>query len=250
MVVDQARAIVGPAVKAIRSLSRRTIALMVLGALLSHCLVDFDRMKLKALNRVVPESMEDLVVFSEDPRAEKAAVVGKYMLYFKTAVKILPKAASAHGMLGYCFYYQGDKDKALRYYRKAVALEPDFFWFYYDLGVMYLDRGMCRQAALVLEKAVAASPENTLRFMHASKIYITLTKHAADLKYDLERSLFGGYRDAYDILALCYYNLKEYDKILYVLERSIRLKLHDRAFLYDYGDLRRFARTKYLVRIF
>ena len=249
MAVDRARAKTA-ALKALRFLSRRTITLVALGVLLSHWLVDFDRMKLKALNRVVPGSMEDLVVFARDPQPDRKAIVGKYVLYFKTAANILPKAAAAQGMLGYCSYYLGDRDKALWHYRKAVVLNPDFFWFYYNLGVIYLEQGLYRQATLVLEKAIASSPENALVFMHASKIYITLTKYAADLKYDLDRNLFGGYRDAYDMLALCYYNLKEYDKILYILEKSIRLKLHDRAFLYDYGDLSRFARTKYLVRIF
>ncbi|MCA9399117.1 MAG: tetratricopeptide repeat protein, partial [Candidatus Omnitrophica bacterium] len=48
-----------------------------------------------------------------------------------------PKDSSAYGMIGYAYYLLGDTDQAIKYYEKAADLEPEFFWYAFNLGTLY-----------------------------------------------------------------------------------------------------------------
>ncbi len=129
-----------PIFKILNFIFRRTIILFLALIVFSRILVDTDKMKIKELNRVVPASMDDLVKFHQDPSKENKVLLEKYVLYFKTAVKVLTKSAAAHGMLGYCYYHLGSISKAVESYKKASAVEPKFFWFRHSLGTIYFQQ--------------------------------------------------------------------------------------------------------------
>jgi tetratricopeptide (TPR) repeat protein len=215
----------------------RTAILFIIAALLFYFLVDSERMKLKALNRVVPQSMEILADFNQHPSKEQSGILQGYTLFFKTTSKILPNSAAAHGMLGYCYYYSGHQRKALDSYRKAAALHPTFFWFQYNLAVIYFEQGLYGPAAEVLEKAVACRPEDAIVFTNVSKIYRDLNHYAEDLGYDSQNGLVAGYRYAHELLAKCYYHLGKYREIFVILENAARLRLHPQDELYYYSGL-------------
>ena len=190
-----------------RYLSSRAIVLYLIAFGLFHWLVDLDRMKIKLINRVVPASTEDLVLFSLNPASKDPAILDKYLLYFKTTVKVLDKSAAAHGLLAYCEYYRGNKNKAIGEFRKAIAINPEFFWFQYDLGVIYFLQGDFKNAQEVLGKAVNSRPEGTFIFINVSRIYKDLNNYAAEAGYNTEDSLRDGYHNAREMLMLCEYHL-------------------------------------------
>ena len=186
---------------------RRTLVLFVAAGLLSWGLVDLDKMKVKMINRVVPESNRDLVAFSLNPTASDTTRLQKYLLYFKTVVKILPDSAAAHALLGYCYYYTGDVPRARDHLRRASEINPQFFWYLYDLGVSYYRQGLYQQAMPFLEKAMACHPEETLLLIRVSKIYKELDAYAVELGYNTEQGLKEGYHHVYELLLLCRYNM-------------------------------------------
>ncbi|MBI4308898.1 MAG: tetratricopeptide repeat protein [Candidatus Omnitrophica bacterium] len=185
----------------------RTIILFVAAFLLSHWLVDTERMKVKTINRVVPASMREMIEFSLSPKGKNPAVLKKYLLYFKTVAKILPRSAVAQAMVGYCHYYLGDVPKAQEFFNKAIKITPNFFWFHYDLGVIYFRQGLYPQAAQALEKAIACPPQETMVYLNMSKIYKGLDSEAAQLGYNTEKGLAEGYRNANEMLMLHRYHL-------------------------------------------
>ena len=219
-------------------IGRRTIILFLAAYLLSNWLINFDVMKLKSLNRVVPESMEDLVAFSLNPDSAKAGNLQKYIPFFKTAIESLSnKSAAARSMLGYCYFYLGDTQKAIKQYEEARGINPKFFWTYYNLGVIQFKQGKYAEAAVILEKALMCEPAETLMFINVSKIYKDLNYYAANQGYDTEKGLRNTYRDVHELLAKCYYHLKQYNRVLVILDNSGRLNLHDKKDLYYYSGL-------------
>jgi type IV pilus assembly protein PilF len=60
--------------------------------------------------------------------------------------------------LGWAYFNKGQYDKAIHYYKKALALAPDFFIALRGLGRTYLETGKPQEAISYFEKAAAANP--------------------------------------------------------------------------------------------
>ena len=186
-----------------RFLLTRTAVLLAAAALLSAGLVNYSTMRIKMLNRVVPASVEDLALFFLNPDKASPPNWDKYILYFRTAAKVMPGFSAPNAMMGYCYFYKGDLAKAAGYYRLARAQTPTFFWFHYNLGVIYYRQGRYEEAAAVLKKAVSCRPEDAIVFINVSKIYRDLNRAATDAGYDPEEGLVEGYRNAQQMILAC-----------------------------------------------
>lgn len=64
-----------------------------------------------------------------------------------------PSSALAYKETGYAYYHLGDREKALHYYRKALALEDDADT-YYSMGVILDGKGEFREAAKYFSNAL------------------------------------------------------------------------------------------------
>jgi tetratricopeptide (TPR) repeat protein len=224
-------------IAAIKFVFTRTVILVLGIALLSLWLVDFDRMKLKALNRVVPASITELAQYVLDPKPEKKDVLVKYLPYFKTMSVTVKKSSTAFSMLGYTYSMLGDQNKAEKSYLKAISIHPSFFWFYYSLGVIYFNEGRYDKAVDTLQKAAACRMEDALIFINVSKFYKDMNEELSELGYDPQDGLMDGYRRTHELLAKSYYRLQKYKEAFIILENSARLGLHPQSTLYYYSGL-------------
>ena len=224
---------------------KRAIVLIAAVAILSHFLVNMDRMRMKTINNVVPGApLGELTAFSKNPSIGPNPVLEQYVLYFRTLANLLPKFSVAYGMAGYCYYYLGDTDKAISAYRQAIRFNPQFFWFYYNLGLIYYQQGKYDQAAGIFKKAIATHPDDAMLFMNTARIYIDLTKDALKSDHAIKQ-LLAGYRNAYELLVLCDIHLKEYKEVLYIIENSSRLGLHTKDIIYYYSGWAYFGMKDY-----
>jgi len=71
----------------------------------------------------------------------------------------VPKAAVELYEKGLEFGRQGETDKAIELFKKAIELYPNFGLALNELGVQYLKRGALDSAAEALQKVIALSPE-------------------------------------------------------------------------------------------
>ncbi len=51
-----------------------------------------------------------------------------------------------YGDLGFCYYYLGNDEAAIRSYQAAIDLEPRFYMYHYDLGLIYYHQGKAQKA--------------------------------------------------------------------------------------------------------
>jgi Flp pilus assembly protein TadD len=65
----------------------------------------------------------------------------KALDYFKKAIALDPRYPSAYNGLGSALKMAGDADGAIKNWKKAVELQPDFGFPLYNLGLTYLARG-------------------------------------------------------------------------------------------------------------
>ncbi|GAP99576.1 protein kinase [Leptolyngbya sp. NIES-2104] len=78
---------------------------------------------------------------------------------FETALKWNDRSAIAHNNLALSCYYLGDDDCAIAHYTRAIALSPDYWEAYYNLGAIYDRQERYDLASVQYLKAANGSPE-------------------------------------------------------------------------------------------
>ena len=101
------------------------------------------------LNPSNTRTLNNLAVMSKN-----TGDIQKYIQYLDKALETNPDDAEAYSQFGE--YYRGKKDyiTAENYYQKAAKLDPNFFYNYYNLAVLYLETNEKQKAKECLEKCL------------------------------------------------------------------------------------------------
>ncbi len=140
----------------------------------------------------------DLLVLEKPGNAIGKDEIRKFESYFRQITRFYPAMAEAHAMRGFCLYHLGQGKQALLAYQKAIVLNPEFLWFYYDAGMICLNQGDHGQAAQYFQKALMTQPQITMAVISRSKIFNDILAKSppldmgARLKQGYELSMFFG----------------------------------------------------------
>lgn len=128
---------------------------------------------LAVLNRLRPESVEPLV-----DNTFSTIKLDDYSRYYKKVTEVLPDLADAFGLYGYTLYRQGKTQEAKDAYQNAVKLDPDFFWFHYNLGLLYFHDQQFEKAAESMRKGLSVDKITTFTFIiNSPRLYLPLILH-------------------------------------------------------------------------
>ena len=89
-------------------------------------------------------------------------------------------------------------DQAIAFYKKAIEKEPDCFWFYHNLALIYFKNGRKNEALTVGIQAIKLDPKATFQYMQRpSAIHPPLQTYAMPSSYNNNTAAFvrGGYAD-------------------------------------------------------
>ena len=127
--------------------------------------------------------------------------------------------------MAFCNFYSEEKEKAAENFQRALALNQDFFWYYYNLGIISLERSNYQGAAIYFNKAVAQNPKKTLLYIVGSKIYRDILR-LSDIKAAPDQELNKGIRRARELLkAVSLLENKPDEKLKNILVGHLRLQL-------------------------
>ncbi len=173
--------------------------------------VDPDKVQLRArtatLNNYMPAAYEPLVEFIESHgQKNNGQIRSQYVEYYEKVVEFVPDQADAYALLGFCYYYLGETQKAVSAYQRAMFLNPRFFWSAYSLGVIYFKSKEYVSALAAFKSALAASPETTLATLRYSQVYRPLIRI---VEPQLPMRLQNGYQNIYIFLRLIQENNKK-----------------------------------------
>jgi len=197
-----------------KSIARRNIIFYVLIMLLFHTLIDVDKAifksKLLVLNRLRPEFIIHLSNFSNDHNYINKIELGGFAFYYKKVSDYMPKRADALGLLGFCSYYLGQTNESISSYQKAIEINPNFFWFHYNLGLIYFKEERFEQALESFKMALATKPQQAFEFIRTSRrIYLPmLTRHKGDINVKIKTQLEIAYRRGYALMLLSQHYIK------------------------------------------
>ena len=116
--------------------------------------------KLDMLNLTMPVSYDDLVHFIQSDRKPVEGSLTPYVDYYERVVEYMPQRADGYAMLAFCYYYQGGIEKAILLYQRAIQLNADFFWAFYNLGIIYFNQGEYSMASDFFKKALSQARTN------------------------------------------------------------------------------------------
>ncbi|CAI6356342.1 unnamed protein product [Macrosiphum euphorbiae] len=97
-------------------------------------------------------SIGDLYMEKDDYENAKSA--------FTCAAIMNPKNEYSHWKMGQTLYMLGQLDLALIKYKHTIAIKPNFPDAFYDMGVLFEERGLLEEAKVHYEKAIEISPNN------------------------------------------------------------------------------------------
>lgn len=181
-----------------------------------------------------PASFAPLLLSQSNPEKVDAREIVKYLVYYRWVAAYNPKIPEAYGLQGYCSFRLKRYFRAIDFYKEAAALKPEFFWYNYNLGVIYFKQGRNYLALDYLHRAVSGNASDTFEHIMASKeIYLPILQLMALKPGDPFQSQFkNAHRSAFLMSFLIYYSLEDTAAMIPVVTKAIQQGLDDNGQFY------------------
>ena len=202
---------------------------LFLGFVVSEIVKDYKKLmgsKNEALMTKKYDPVIGLINFRDNVQPRDEAHMRNFMRYYNRIIVRFPKRSDAYGMLGYCSFHLNKIDEAIDYYKKAIEINPDFFWFNYNLGILYFKKSEYKQAVGYLMNTVRNDPNPSLDFISGSRdiYWVVLSKTIKDSK-DIINQMRLGHEKVFILAILSNYYLKNYQEMLQVSRVALERKV-------------------------
>jgi len=153
-------------------------------------------------------------------------VYEKGIYHFKQATKI-KRYAAAHHDLGVLYREQGDREKTIAEYKKALEIDPQYTYSFINLGSIYFDVRRYAEAEELFKNSIKSAP-TAAAYHNLGLVYRKTAKYEQAIEaYEEALRLYPSYMKVYDELSIIYRRLKKYDELVAVLKESLKLKPKD-----------------------
>ncbi|MFT7537919.1 MAG: tetratricopeptide (TPR) repeat protein [Lysobacterales bacterium] len=188
--------------------------------------------KIAVLNRLRPEYKKLLILHNNSTNKEHTA--HPFKQYFTQILTYMPNRSDAFGLLAYSNYNLNNTSEAINNYKQAIELNPKFFWYYYNLSILYSNINNHQMSVYLLEKALTLSPLTTLNgIIQSQKIYLPLHIQVGNKTgADLEKELRDGYNNGRLLLIYNYEKLNMYDKVLSLSSAGLKTSTQNHDFYF------------------
>jgi tetratricopeptide (TPR) repeat protein len=176
-------------------LFRRVISLFLIAGVLWFVILDQNALKVKTLNYLLP-SAEDIRELADHPSGLNREKLTNLLIYYKTVCEFVtndPEEPAPCAIVGYAYYYLGNEKKAIQYYQRAAKLNDRFFWFHYNLGVIYYNQERYSEAGECFARALSVPRDHAKYFFMLTKTYREISRLLDLTEDDYEENLKKGY---------------------------------------------------------
>ncbi len=206
----------------------------LIGFFMLSSIIDFDSVwkasQLRSLNRIMP-LFDGIVEFSMNAQALSAGEWEEYGAYYQNVAELRPYDGAAFFLLAFCQAQMGEEEKASQNFRQAVALNPELFWFDYNLAMSLYNQGNYAAAASWLRTAVVYGADPVQEYIIKSTLYLQIIANRVLEDYNFRRSFNASFARAHLVMAKCLYLSGKYkeasDVIYYSFSKGIA---YDRDF--------------------
>lgn len=153
--------------------------------------------------------------------------------------------AEAFGMLGFCYERLGRQPQAVASYRKAIELNPDYFWPYYNLGVISYNQAKYSQAKDYFYQGLQLEPVRTIVLLSRSKVYNDVNLSRFQGPTDYFQGLKQGRTEAYILMMDSLYKTGAYIELLKTALEGLKADLGEQGISYYYAGVALFHQGSY-----
>lgn len=149
----------------------------------------------------------------------------KAISYFKKAIANDPQNWQACYNLGAIYYSQGKVDEAISYYQKALAENPnDDIDCLFNLAIAYKIKGELTDAVICYQKAIAIDPDDADIHYNLGSIFKMLEQFDDALsEYQKVIAINPNYAQAYSHLASLYFKVERVEDAVFCYQQLIKL---------------------------
>jgi len=204
---------------------------------------DLAEIQSKADLRALDYQMPSLTLLkeaqSQTPDSSSRRRLRQWADYFGRKAAYTPHPADSYAWQGYCYYCLRQPINAVAAYQKAIQINPPYFWFHHNLGVIYFANQEYGQAVRSFSDALQTQPYFTLSTMRA---YITVIPtlilgrwpplSATEHMLRMNEILRQGYVDCYRLSTVSLFRLGNYAAVLEQSLQALQIRETDRNFFY------------------
>ena len=151
---------------------------------------------------------------------------------FNKSIDINSGNIDSYNGIGLSYYYLGEKEKALIYLNKVLDIDPSYNNAYETLFNIYFDLEEYDNALYLADKILKLKPNS---FKHYDKlITICFNNSKYDKVIEYSHKIQNKSADVYNMLAVSYYHLKDYDNACLYYNKLIEM---DKSSFYLYNNL-------------
>lgn len=237
------------ALKYLKVIFSRSVVFYLLCCLVIWHLLDYHAL----INNAIPQTMSRLTppIDYFDEFVSKQDHYDRFKLmnciyYHQAVVKYFPfQKAEALGMQGFCYERLGEESRAIDAYKQSIASNPDYFWPYYDLGVIFYNKGQYSKAAEYFQEAIEQNPVKTIVLLSRSKVYNDVKLSHDNGSYDVLESLREGQKQATILMLETLNKLGLYNQLLVVSINGIKQGTDAEGIFFYYAGLAAFNQKYY-----
>ena len=154
----------------------------------------------------------------------------------KDIEKIENKTYLDYFMLGYNYSDNGEYDKAIESYKKAIEINPKKDDAYYNMGISYDDNGEYDKAIESYKKAIEINPKKDKTYYNMGIAYSENKQYDKAIEsYKKAIEINPKKDDAYYNMGIAYIENKQYDKAIESYKKAIEINPKNDKTYYNMG---------------
>lgn len=241
-----------------------------LGFLIQNQAVQFgtarERRQQAHLEQLQPRSMDSFVESLKNATDFPKYKLKGYVSYYQKILEYFPNKqpdpADTLGILGYFYFRLDDSYKSIKHYQKALEINPRFFWFDYNLGLIYRKNNEYERSIESLQKAAQQNiKQSTAYIMQSQWVYLPIISQLTQLENQstntdsnhlditekdfIIQQLMGAKQTIPLILILNYYDLNEFEMAFDLANEAIKNGHPAVYFTYFYAALSAYQLKQY-----
>jgi len=201
--------------------------------------------KMTSLNQAMPHSFVHLLKLSDNQEKPDIEYINNCIHYYEMIAEFMPNQPDAYGMLGFLYYHIQDIEKSIYFYKKAIALNSGFFWYHYNLGVIYFENEQFFEAVGYLSEAMQKDISMVLRMIFLSKLHIQMKANIKGIDETILPNFVQGQKNCLRMLVFSLYHLNEFEKMFNIAVNAIKSNFDQEGYFFCYAGLAAYEMKDY-----
>ena len=142
--------------------------------------------------------------------------------YYNKALKLEPTAKS-HFLLAKCLYSMGKKECAIEIYDKAIKINPNYIDAYFNKGICLSNINLKLEAINMYNKVIELNPNFVDAYFQRGYCYYNLKKYQKAMQeMNKVLELDPNYYQAYYEKGFCFQKMKRYEEAIIEISKAIQ----------------------------